>query len=75
MPATSEKQRKLFGIAKSIKQGKTPKSYSPKAAKIAKDLPEKEIDKFATKEGEEPEDGDVSLEEIFKNLVREYRSK
>lgn len=72
MPAKSEKQRKLFGIAKSIKKGDTPKSYSPAAAKIAKDLPEDEIDKFATKENEEP---DMSLSEMFKSLIRKYRSK
>jgi hypothetical protein len=36
MPARSEAQRRLFGIAKAIKEGKTPASYSPVAARIAK---------------------------------------
>ena len=34
-PATSSNQRKLFCIAQSIKEGKTPKSFSKQAAKIA----------------------------------------
>ncbi|KKM19640.1 hypothetical protein LCGC14_1653600 [marine sediment metagenome] len=37
MPAVSEKQKTLFCIAKSIKEGKTPASFSKKAAKIAED--------------------------------------
>lgn len=37
------KQQKLFGIALSIKRGKTPASYSPEAAKIAKALSEEKI--------------------------------
>lgn len=35
MPAASEAQRKLFCIALSIKEGKTPASYSKQAAKMA----------------------------------------
>ena len=35
MPATSENQRQLFCIAMSIKEGKTPASYSKKAAEMA----------------------------------------
>ena len=38
MPATSPEQKKLFCIALNIKLGKTPKSYSPEAAKMAKDM-------------------------------------
>lgn len=35
MPAVSGKQKTLFCIARSIKEGKTPASYSKKAADIA----------------------------------------
>lgn len=35
MPAESKKQKTLFCIAVSIKEGKTPASYSKKAAEIA----------------------------------------
>lgn len=35
MPATSQKQRKLFCIALAIKRGETPKSYSKEAARLA----------------------------------------
>jgi len=34
MPASSSKQRTLFCIALSMKQGKTPKSYSKQAARM-----------------------------------------
>lgn len=36
MPATSEAQRALWCIAQAIKEGRTPKSYSKKAAEIAR---------------------------------------
>lgn len=51
MPAKSEKQRKLFGIALSIKRGETPASYSPEASSIAESLSEKKIRKYAKKQG------------------------
>jgi len=35
MPSTSSKQRTLFCVALSIKEGKTPAAYSKKAAEIA----------------------------------------
>jgi hypothetical protein len=35
MPATSKKQRTLMCIALAIKEGKTPKSYSKEAARLA----------------------------------------
>ena len=46
MPVSATKpreQQKLFGIALSIKRGKTSSSYSPQASKIAKALPEDKI--------------------------------
>lgn len=38
MPATTKGQRTLFCIAESIKQGKTPKTYSKQAAKMAETM-------------------------------------
>jgi len=49
MPAKSEKQKKLFAIAMSIKRGKTSKSYSKEAAEIAENLPEHKIREFTKK--------------------------
>lgn len=46
MPAKSKAQRRLFGIALSIKRGKTPASYSKEASKIASSLPEHKIREF-----------------------------
>ena len=38
MPAASKGQRTLFCIAQSIKEGKTPKTYSAQAAKMAETM-------------------------------------
>ena len=43
MPATSENQRQLFCIALSIKQGKTPASYSKEATKMADEMTEEQL--------------------------------
>jgi len=43
MPATSENQRTLMCIALSIKRGKTPKSYSAQAAKMADSMTEEQL--------------------------------
>jgi len=48
-PATSERQRKLAGIALSMKRGETPESYSPEAYEMARSMSEKELRKFASK--------------------------
>lgn len=48
MPATSEKQRKLFGAALAAKRGASP--ISQKIAKIARATPEKELSKMASKD-------------------------
>lgn len=53
MPAVNEKQRRLFAIAESIKKGKTAKSYSPAATKIAKTLSMPRIKDFTGKVEEE----------------------
>ncbi len=47
MPAYSESQRKLAGIALSMKRGKTPRSYSKEAAKMADTMSEKQLEEFA----------------------------
>ena len=49
MPAVSSSQRKLAGIALSIKRGKTPRSYSKEAAKMADSMSEEELEKYAHK--------------------------
>lgn len=46
MPAVNDGQRKLFAIAESIKKGKTKRSYSPAASKIAKSLALPKIREF-----------------------------
>ena len=46
MPSVSEQQRRLFAIAASIKKGKTKKSYSPQAARIARTLTASKIHEF-----------------------------
>ena len=43
MPATSENQKKLMCIALSIKQGKTAKSYSKEAARLASEMSEEQL--------------------------------
>lgn len=49
MPAKSEKQRRLFGIALAIKRGEARCSDYPEACKIAKSLTESKIREFAMK--------------------------
>lgn len=52
MPAESVKQRRFFGIVKGIKSREIVKSFSAKAAKVAKMMKMKAIKHFAkTKEG------------------------
>ena len=48
MPAKSERQRKLAGIALSMKRGETPKSYSKGAAKMSK-MTQKQLRDYAKK--------------------------
>jgi len=38
MPAKTEQQRRLMCLALSMKLGKTPRSKSPQAAKMARDM-------------------------------------
>lgn len=46
MPAKSEKQRRLMGMALSAKRGK---SKNPMAKKLASQMSEKQLEEFATK--------------------------
>lgn len=46
MPATSEKQKRLFCVALSIKKGDTPASYSKQAAKMASEMSEEQLAEF-----------------------------
>lgn len=47
MPATSESQRTLMRIALSMKKGKTPRTYSKKAAELADSMSLEELEKYA----------------------------
>jgi hypothetical protein len=51
MPARSESQRKLAGIALSEKRGETPQSYSSEAARMANSMSEEELRRMASKPG------------------------
>ena len=45
-PSVNESQRRLMCLALSIKLGKTPKSKSPEAAKMANEMSIKELSDF-----------------------------
>ena len=47
-PSVSERQKTLFCIAKSIKLGETPASYSKKAADIAKNNSLETLNEFCS---------------------------
>ncbi len=51
MPAKSENQRKVAGIALSMKRGETSRSYSGQARKMASSMSEAELRKMASKPG------------------------
>jgi hypothetical protein len=46
---TTKKQQALFGIARGMQKGETPKGYSPQAAKLSRGLSGKEVHKIASK--------------------------
>lgn len=48
MPAQRPEQQKLMGIAYSVKQGKTPRSYSPEATELADSMTEKQLKEYAS---------------------------
>lgn len=45
-PATSEAQRRIMCLALSIKQGKTPRSRSDEASKLADSMSEQQLKDF-----------------------------
>ena len=49
MPAVSEKQRKLAGIALSMKMGETPHSYSEEAYQMMRSMSTEELRMMASK--------------------------
>jgi len=69
MPAKSQKQQKLFGLALAVKRGEVPKSdVSSDVKAIADDMPEKKIRDFAkTKRRDLP----VRVKNEIAKLVRE----
>ena len=46
MPAESKAQKTLFCIAKAIKEGKTPASYSKQAAKMAETMSLEKLNEY-----------------------------
>jgi len=46
---TTKSQQKLFGVARGMQEGTTPKSYSPQATKIAKSIEPSDLHKIAKK--------------------------
>jgi hypothetical protein len=46
MPSRSVKQKKLMCIAESMKKVKTPKNYSPAAARISEQMNEEQLKEF-----------------------------
>jgi len=74
MPATSQQQQKLFGLALSVKRGETPRSEaSDEVLNIVDTMSEKDIEDFAsTSHSGLPK----KVESIIRGLVREtYREK
>lgn len=53
MPAKNEKMRRLMCLALSMKLGKTAKSKSPQAAKMAKDMSVEQLSDYCKSEPEE----------------------
>lgn len=48
-PSSSQRQRKLAGIALAIARGKTPAGYSEEAAEMARSMSQKTLKEFASK--------------------------
>jgi hypothetical protein len=69
MPATSQQQQKLFGLALSVKRGETPRGeVSDEVLNIVDTMSEKKIKDFA----ETPHKGlPTKVETVVRNLVRE----
>ena len=69
MPATSQQQQKLFGLALSVKRGETPRSEaSEDVLNIVDSMTEKEIEDFA---GTSHKGLPKKVEEMIREMVRE----
>jgi uncharacterized coiled-coil DUF342 family protein len=68
MPATSQQQQKLFGLALSVKRGETPRSEaSEDVLNIVDSMTEKEIEDFA---GTSHKGLPKKVEEVIREIVR-----
>jgi hypothetical protein len=69
MPAVSQQQQKLFGLALSVKRGETPRSEaSDDVLKIVDTMSEKDIEDFA---GTEHKGLPAKVESKLRSIVRE----
>jgi len=73
MPAQSQQQQKLFGLALSVKRGDTPRSEaSEEVLKIVDSMTEKEIEDFAGTEHEGlPKKVEQKIREMARQTIRE----
>lgn len=69
MPSKTDKQRKFFGAVMGAKKGQ--KNVSGAAKKVAKDMPEKEIEKFLKKE----EDSESIAKKVAKTGAAKFSKK
>ncbi len=49
MPAVSQAQKKLMGVALAIKRKKIPRSYSREASRMADEMTEAQLEEFASR--------------------------
>jgi hypothetical protein len=75
MPATSKQQQKLFGLALSVKRGKTPRSEaSDEILDIVDRMSEKDIEKYAgTSHSGLPQKVEQKLREIIRSELNHIR--
>ena len=70
---TTKKQQALFGIARGMQKGETPKGYSPAAAKLAGGLSGKEVHKIASKPKSgfrrSPKNSESALERVMQMVA------
>lgn len=74
MPAKSEQQQKLFGLALSVKRGETPRSeVSDDVLDIVDSMSEEEIEDFSgTKHDNIPKKVEEQLREIIREEIKKY---
>jgi hypothetical protein len=72
MPAQSQQQQKLFGLALSVKRGETPRSEASKEVlDIVDSMTEKQIEDFAgTSHSGLPKKVESALRELIKNAIK-----